>query len=128
MSNLESIIERIGEKLLLGEKPQSEDTPATSSEWIGKFVIVRCRDAGVHAGILEEYSGRGCTLSKSRRLWYWKSGDKEHTLSGVARAGLAAGCKIAGEVDIILTENCEIIQTTTKAKKSIQGYEVYNVE
>ena len=128
MSNLEQIIERAVEKLLLGDNPQSEEPPFQNPAWIGKFVIVRCRDAGVHAGILKEYSGRGCTLSKSRRLWYWKSGDKEHTLSGVARAGLADGCKIAGEVDIILTENCEIIQTTAKAKKSIQSYGVYNVE
>jgi hypothetical protein len=40
---------------------------------IGKYVIVRCRDAGVHSGILESHNGRECVLTESRRLWYWKT-------------------------------------------------------
>ena len=39
---------------------------------IGKYVIVRCRDAGVHCGVLEAHEGREALLIDSRRLWYWK--------------------------------------------------------
>ena len=88
---------------------------------IGKYVIVRCRDAGVHSGFLASYSGRECTLKHSRRLWYWKPADNKSFLSGVAVAGLHSSSKVGTPVPIIhLTENCEIIQCTDEAIKSIQ--------
>ena len=43
---------------------------------IGKYVIVRCKDAGVHAGYLVSHHDRQCVLRKSRRLWYWKPADR----------------------------------------------------
>lgn len=33
---------------------------------VGKYVIVRCRDAGVHAGVLVDHSGREAVLTESR--------------------------------------------------------------
>lgn len=87
----------------------------------GKYVIVRCRDAGVHAGVLESYSGRECVLTESRRLWYWKPENNQKFLSGVAVAGLCASSKIGVAVSRVhLTENCEIIECTAKAEKSIR--------
>jgi hypothetical protein len=58
---------------------------------IGKYVIVRCRDAGVHAGILESHEGRECVINNSRRLWYWMP-NSHAFLSGVA-AGFGSGDK-----------------------------------
>lgn len=88
---------------------------------IGKYVIVRCRDAGVHAGVLESYQGREATLLNARRLWYWKPANNKKFLSGVAVAGLDKSSKIgASVIRIILTENCEIIECTETAAKSIQ--------
>ena len=90
---------------------------------IGKYVIVRCKDAGVHAGVLESYQGRECTLTDSRRLWYWKVPiGCSAFLSGVANHGLDNDSKVgASVIRIILTENCEIIECTSAAENSIRG-------
>ena len=93
---------------------------------IGDYVIVRCRDAGVHAGVLVDYEGREVVLKESRRLWYWKC-KSGHTLSGVAIHGLDAESKIAGVVsEIILPEACEIIPCDKVAERSIRDAEEHN--
>lgn len=91
---------------------------------VGKYVIVRCRDAGVHAGVLERYNGRECVLNESRRLWYWKAA-KGAFLSGVASHGLSGGSKVGAPVRVHLTENCEIIECSDVAEKSIRGAKSY---
>lgn len=87
---------------------------------IGEYVIVRCRDAGVHAGILVFAADRGCFLKESRRLWYWKPA-KGAFLSGVAAFGLHKDSKVGVPVDLALTENCEVIAVTDDARESISG-------
>ncbi len=114
------------EKLLSGPTSTSCETakPSTST-MIGKYVIVRCRDAGVHAGVLESTNGRECVLSESRRLWYWKPANGQSFLSGVAAYGLDSASKIGAPVKIHLTENCEIIECSNAAKDSISGAKNY---
>ena len=86
----------------------------------GDFVIARCKDAGVHFGILIARNGSECELANSRRLWYFECADSGFTLSGVALHGVTGGSKIAEKVDaIVLTEVCEIIPCTDKAMESI---------
>lgn len=88
--------------------------------WIGKYVVVRCRDAGVHAGILKSRDGRQCELSSARRLWYWKPANNAAFLSGVATEGLDhKASKVGAPIDLVLTENCEIIACTDAAAQSI---------
>lgn len=88
---------------------------------IGKYVIVRCRDAGVHAGVLEAHDGREAVLSESRRLWYWKPAAGSKFLSGVAVNGLHSDSKIGEAVPRLhLTEDCEIILCTKVAEGSIR--------
>lgn len=94
--------------------------PSTTS-WIGKYVIVRCRDAGVHAGVLKNHDGRACELGEARRLWYWKPANKAAFLSGVASEGLDGSSKVGAPVDMLLTENCEIIACTDAAAQSIRA-------
>ncbi len=95
------------------------------NKMIGKYVIVRCRDAGVHAGYLESYNGRECVLTESRRMWYWKPADGQKYLSGMALVGAASDSKIAAPLPRIhLTENCEIIQCTEQSRDSIVGAKV----
>lgn len=90
---------------------------------IGKFVIVRCHDAGVHAGYLKSYAGRACVLADSRRLWYWKPAEKASFLSGVAAHGLHSDSKVGEPISVLhLTENCEIMACTEKAERSIKEY------
>ena len=93
---------------------------------IGKYVVVRCRDAGVHSGILESHNGRECVLTESRRLWYWKAA-KGAFLSAVATAGISDESKIGREIPRIhLTENCEIIECTKEAEASIRNKVSHN--
>jgi hypothetical protein len=91
-----------------------------NTEVIGKYVIVRCRDAGVHAGVLESYTGREAVLRDSRRLWYWRPAGGMKWLSGVAVAGLHSSSKIGAPLPLlVLTETCEIILCAPEAAKSI---------
>ena len=90
---------------------------------LGKYVIVRCRDAGVHSGILESYAGRECVLTESRRLWYHKPADKSLSwYEGVAVSGLSEDSKCSGEVPRRhLTETCDIVLCAIDAELSIRG-------
>ena len=90
------------------------------TELVGKYVIVRCRDAGVHAGVLVAHEGREATLKDSRRLWYWKPAAGKKFLSGVAIAGLDKTSKIGATLPLLhLTETCELILCTEAATASI---------
>lgn len=95
--------------------------------WIGKFVIVRTRDAGVHAGILTNRYGREAELSKSRRFWRWRvNGNKGITLSDVAVHGLdTRDTRLGAPVSILLTEDCEIIECTPEAADNIAQFATY---
>jgi hypothetical protein len=111
----------------LDERPQvaAGDRASESSDpWIGKYVIVRCRDAGVHAGTLKSREGRQCELTDSRRLWRWRvNGNKGITLSDVATVGLdTKDSKIGAPVTILLTEDCEIIECTPEAAENIAQF------
>ena len=99
--------------------------PQYQSPMIGRYVIVRCRDAGVHAGVLLSAQGRGCVLKESRRLWYWKPANGATFLSGVATEGLHNTSKVGAPVEIELTENCEIIACTMEAETSIRALKSY---
>ena len=112
------------EKLLSDERCTSSSTVSPDrSGFIGRYVIVRCRDAGVHAGVLRSYDGRSCILDEARRLWSWRvpSGSSSF-LSGVAIDGLADGSQVGAPITVMLTENCEIILTSDKAESSIKGF------
>ncbi len=101
---------------------QSDNNGTYNNRMIGQYVIVRCRDAGVHAGILESHYNRECVLTNSRRLWYWKPANKKKFLSGVAMFGLDPVSKISCVVDRVhLTENCEILLCTEVARQSIES-------
>ena len=88
---------------------------------IGKFVIVRCHDAGVHAGVLLAHEGRECLLKDSRRLWYWKVAGKRPFLSGVALDGLSSESRVGCTLPLLhLTETSEIILCSAVAERSIR--------
>lgn len=102
--------------------PNTTTQPGIADHLIGRHVIIRARDAGVHAGVLAAIQGRDVRLTNSRRLWYWKCA-KGHTLTGVALNGLAKGSKIAGTLaDLTILDACEIIATTSEAQTSIEGF------
>ena len=97
---------------------------------LGKPVIVRCREAGVHFGYYVSHSGREVVISKSRRMWRWWA-KKQMTLSAVAEFGLnetkpelRIQCEMSN--DIILTEACEIIMCTQECVESFGRVEAYD--
>lgn len=94
---------------------------------IGKYVLVRCKDAGVHAGELVSHHNRECVLTNARRLWYWKPADGAAFLSGVSSAGLDSSSKV-GRIQsrLHLTETCEIAQCSFQAEESIRQQGNYN--
>lgn len=114
---------------LIGNVEREFDGPVTvatldssnlDNKMTDKYVIVRCSDAGVHAGYLESYQGRECVLTEARRLWYWKPANGAAFLSGVAVDGLDAESKVGKPVPRIhLTENCEISLASAAARESI---------
>ena len=87
---------------------------------IGKYVILRCYYAGVHAGFLVDYDPvlDMAILRDSRRLWRWKS---KFTLSEAAMTGIT-GEKVATTVkgEHMIRRIEEMIPCTEKAEKSIR--------
>ena len=83
-----------------------------------EYVIVRCRDAGVHSGYLKWEKDNTVTLIESRRLWRWHG----KTLSGLAMEGTTnkEKCKYADTLpEIRLNGWCEIIPCSEEGKTSI---------
>lgn len=112
-------------EMLLSQPTASIDGKA-DKPLVGEYVIVRCRDAGVHAGVLVDYEDRNVELKDTRRLWYFKC-KTGHTLSGVALHGVNDASKIAGELSqIILSDACEIIPVSPDAERSIRNAKEYN--
>ncbi len=127
----ENLIFKLLEMLMGGD---SGKAPAVNSDYsdhplIGEFVIVRCRDAGVHAGELISIDGQTVILKNSRRMWRWRC-NSEMSLSAVARHGLNQGkSKVAGLLikPITLIGACEVIGfESDTAMDSIKSAEVHN--
>lgn len=91
----------------------------TECEYIGKYVIVRTRSAGVFAGTIKSRIGQEIVLLNARRLWYWAGAASLSQLAvqGVSKPG---ECKFPCEVtEIWLPETIEIIPATDAARESI---------
>lgn len=91
------------------------------------FVIVRCRNAGVHAGTLVSRENGVVTLHNSRRLWRWWS---KFTLSGLATEGPLPSKigeqKYACVLPVLhLTESdvCEVMEYRARAWDPLEGLE-----
>jgi hypothetical protein len=83
-----------------------------------RYAIIRCRDAGVHAGWVSSVKERTVVLLDSRRLWKWHG----KTLSGLATEGTTnkERCKYANTVpEIVLLDACEVIYCTNAGMNSI---------
>lgn len=93
---------------------------ALQSTLIGRKVIVRCRDAGVHIGTLAAKSGQEVHLKDSHRLWLWRGA---FTLSQVAETGVKKGSRIGAPIpDLELTEACEVFPITDEAFATLEAH------
>lgn len=90
-----------------------------------EYCIVRTYSAGVFAGYVESRDGKEGVIRNSRGIWSW---DGACGLSQLAVDGTnkPENCKFTVEVDRReLSEIIEVILCTEKAKKSIEGVEVW---
>lgn len=96
-------------------------------ELIGKQVIIRSNDSGVHYGTLSEVSGNNVKLLNSRRLYRWSTGGTGVSLSEVAIMGIdQKESRITENLPyIIIGGVCEIIPTHGMADATIRGAATY---
>jgi len=106
-----------------------EDTANPAPQPEGDYVIVRCRNAGVHAGYLKSRKNGVVTLENSRRLWRWWS---KFTLSGLATCGVLESRKaevrfacVLAKLDLTEVDVCEVIYCTKEARESIESIREY---
>ena len=103
-------------QLLQGNKAINEN---------GRYVIVRTYSAGVFAGELHSRNGQEVIMHNARRLWKWSGAA---SLSQLAMEGVSDpdNCMFPCPVDRVeLLQVIEILDTTLKAKKSIQDVKVW---
>lgn len=87
---------------------------------VGKYVILRCYSAGVHAGELVSQEGDQAVLRNARRLWSWKA-RAGIALSGLSQHGLESGKVDTMLPEIALTGVIETIPCSDTAKESINA-------
>ena len=97
------------------------------TDWIGKFVIARGTQAGVHAGVLVSRDGGQCELSNARRLWRWRvKANAGITLSDVAAHGLdKKDSRVGVAANVLLTEICEYVECSQEAAENIARFPIY---
>lgn len=92
---------------------------------LGKYCMVRTRNAGVFAGTLADLDGKVARLTDARRIWYWAGAA---SLSQLATDGTSEPdkCKFPCQVsEVILNEVIEIIPITSKAARSIREVKIW---
>lgn len=98
-----------------------------TAHMVGKRVLIRSSDSGVHHGTLLSVEGTSVRLGDSRRLWEWATGGTGISLSEVAVCGIDhAGSKITMVLpDIVISGVCEVIPTHGMCDATIDGAAVY---
>lgn len=94
----------------------------------GDLVVVRSRDAGVHAGRLLTMVGSTVQLAESYRIWRWRGA---HTLTDVATTGIESAkqsghTRVKGPIGtaarpMIIIGACEVLPCTVAAWETIKG-------
>ena len=89
------------------------------------YKIVRTLSAGVFAGYVESRNGQEVVMRQARPIWYWEGAA---SLSQLATDGTSkpTKCKFPVKVDRVeLLQAVEILDVTTRAKKSIEEVPVW---
>ena len=94
-----------------------------TKDLIGKKVLIRSVDSGVHHGTLTAVSDSAVRLFNSRRLWGWSTGGHGISLSEIAISGIdQSESRITAFLpDIIVGGVCEIIPTHGLCDTTVEG-------
>lgn len=86
---------------------------------IGKFVLVRTCNAGVHCGRLAETAGQAVLLKEARRVWRWRGANTLHELS--LHGADYEWTRISEVIEeILLLDALEIIPCAKKAEANLK--------
>ena len=93
------------------------------SKYIGKYVIIRSRNEGINAGVVEAANHNGVVLKSARRiLWHKPKDPSQSWYEGVANSGLSNDSKVSAAVESkVIVEDYSITQCTDAARRSIEG-------
>lgn len=101
----------------------------TESIYIWKYVILRCRNAGVHFWKLTYAKNWVYRLQESRRLYYWRVKNNQWiSLSDLAINWLDDNnktCAMISEIEITEREWAEIIPVTQWVEDTFKNAKVY---
>ena len=99
---------------------KSQKTTTSRKQPRRTYVIVRCRNAGVHAGELVSRSGTEVRLANSRRIWYWRGAASLSELA-VYGAKDREACKFGVTLPAIdVLDACEIIACQPEGERMIR--------
>ena len=82
------------------------------------YCVVRCRDAGVWAGVVRQVNGRAVLLGEANRVWNWRGG--VNTLSEASLRGLGTARIAETVARVLLLDACEIIPCTPEAEANLR--------
>lgn len=105
-------------------EPQKEPISNIITKYaIGKWAIIRTRNAGLNFGLVAEADNTGVVLKHARRLHRVATAKGvEAWYEGVSKHGLADWCNISAEVDTkIIIEDYEITLCTDEAAERIKN-------
>lgn len=116
-------IKEITDLLLSLQNFTQAQQPASNvgaSKNIGKYVICRSHDSGVHVGLLRNvWPVTGglyeIELDECRRIWGWESDEsgKRWTITELLQMGPTKGCKLSAPMDgFCATGFCEVLPIT----------------
>ncbi len=94
-----------------------------------EYVLVRCRDAGVHAGYLVTQTAEHLVLMDARRIWHWTGAASQSELAvfGVS-VEKTPQCKIAcvvPRVQLRQSDVCEVTLCAAEGKAWLTGAPVW---
>ena len=107
-------------KQLVDNKQDKEEVDVVKYK-PGEKYIIRTYSSGVFYGEIEWRKGQEGVIKNFRRIWYW---DGAFTLSKLAMDGTSKpeSCKFSCYADRLELPNIiEVLHTTEKARKSIEG-------
>ena len=85
---------------------------------IGRLVVARTRNAGVHIGVVQSIDGETALLTDAYRLWRWKGANSLHE---VATRGVDMDYTRVSEMteSIVINGWIELLPVTSKARASL---------
>jgi hypothetical protein len=100
-------------------KPIPESNPGMDEFYVGEFVIIRTRSAGVWCGTILAKAGREVIVGNARRMYSWTA-KKSVTLSGIALYGVChKESRIVAPVARVWLEAIELITVEPLAQASL---------